>query len=140
MGREKDAGGSGGNGKSNEEDVKDRRSAERVPVEIPVDYRSEKTFLFASIRNISELGIFVETRDPLPPGTSLTLHFDLPVGTRVEERGEVVWINPYRPGEENLNPGMGIRFLSLSPQAREMIVDLVRKIAYLPADDNGEAS
>jgi type IV pilus assembly protein PilZ len=43
----------------------------------------------------------------------------------------VQWINPVRPLGENLNPGMGIRFLSLKPEERERIVEAVRTIAYV---------
>ena len=46
-------------------------------------------------------------------------------------RGVVQWINPVRPLGENLNPGMGIRFLSLRPEDRERIVEAVRTIAYV---------
>ncbi|HEV8325162.1 MAG TPA: TIGR02266 family protein [Myxococcota bacterium] len=113
----------------------ERREHERVPVDLRVDYRSEDTFLFASITNISEMGIFIETRAPLPRGTQLNLEFELPTGGRFSERGEVMWVNPYRPEGPNLNPGMGVRFLELSGEARSKIVELVRKIAYLDDDE-----
>ncbi len=116
----------------------ERRESPRVPVDIRVDYKSEDTFLFASITNISEMGIFIETRTPLPKGTQLNLEFELPKGGRFKERGEVMWVNPYRPTGPNLNPGMGIRFLDLSREARSKIVDLVRKIAYLDDDGNDD--
>ena len=123
-----------GNGKDGPKGS-ERREHARVPVDIRVDYESEDTFLFASITNISEMGIFIETKTPLPKGTQLNLEFELPKGGRFRERGEVMWVNPFRPAGPNLNPGMGIRFLDLSREARSKIVDLVRKIAYL--DDDG---
>jgi type IV pilus assembly protein PilZ len=52
-----------------------------------------------------------------------------------EVRGCVTWINPVREHGENLNPGMGIRFEDLTPEARERVVELVRTIAYLNVDD-----
>jgi type IV pilus assembly protein PilZ len=83
------------------------------------------------------MGIFIETRTPLPKGTQLNLEFELPKGGRFKERGEVMWVNPFRPTGPNLNPGMGIRFLELSREARSKIVELVRKIAYLDDDAHG---
>lgn len=112
------------------------RAAERVDVDIQVDCRDEKNFLFASIKNLSELGVFIETRSPMPLGTSINVAFALPLsGASVSARGVVVWTNPYREGEENLNPGMGIRFVELSDEHRRQIVDLIRRIAYVEVDD-----
>jgi type IV pilus assembly protein PilZ len=114
----------------------DRRQWERVLVDLEVDYRAEDTFLFAYITDISLMGIFVQTREPEQPGTRLNLRFVTP-GTRepFELEGEVIWINPYRPGDrENLNPGMGIRFVDLRPADRERLTELVKTFAYLHDD------
>lgn len=114
----------------------ERRSAERILTELQVDYRHGETFLFSYITNISEMGIFIYSTDPLPPGTALQLRFAPPDGKdQLELPGEVVWINPYRPDGQNLNPGMGVRFKELRPEQRERLVDLVRTIAYLREDD-----
>jgi len=118
----------------------DRRMAERVMVDMEVDYSSEETFLFANtanITNLSSLGIFVETRDPAPVGTRLNLRF---VPPNAEEpliiEGEVTWVNPFRAdAARNINPGMGIRFVNLDLEEREILVSLVRRIAFLPDDD-----
>lgn len=114
----------------------EQRAAERVKVDIQVDCHNEGNFLFASIRNLSEMGIFVETRTPVPTGTELTLEFVLPVsGAKILATGVVVWTNAYREGEENLNPGMGIRFTNLSESDRQKICDLIRKIAYVEMEE-----
>ncbi|MFH2008097.1 MAG: TIGR02266 family protein [bacterium] len=111
----------------------ERRLAERVLIDCEVDFASEDTFLFAYATNISALGIFLQTREPEPVGTRMNLGFTVPNGgERLEVEGIVRWINPYRPGDfNNLNPGMGIEFLSLTEPQRELIVDLIRLIAYL---------
>jgi type IV pilus assembly protein PilZ len=97
-----------------------------------VDCETEETFLYASITNISELGIFVSTRDPLPVGTRLTLRFSPPgAGEPFVLGGHVQWVNPVRILAENRNPGMGIRFLDLTPENRERIVGAIRTIAYV---------
>lgn len=122
------------------EEFRERRASERIPVTLSVDYKHGDTFLFSYITNISTMGIFVRSEDPLPPGTSLTLRFTPPGGELLEIAGEVTWINPFRPGGENLNPGMGVRFVGLTPEIRERLVELVRTIAYLREDKDPDAS
>jgi type IV pilus assembly protein PilZ len=122
---------------------RDRRQFERVLVDLEVDYRCEDTFLFAYITDISAMGIFVQTRSPEPPGTRLNLRFSVPsLAHAFELEGEVIWINPYRPGDrDNLNPGMGIRFVDLTVADRERLTELVKTFAYLDDDtstDDGE--
>lgn len=132
--------GHGGRKRTTSAEFRERRATERIPVELSVDYRHGDTFLFSYITNISLMGIFVRSEDPLPPGTVLTLRFSPPGGEAMEIEGEVMWINPVRPGGENINPGMGVRFLGLTPDQRERLVDLVRTIAYLREDDDPKAS
>jgi type IV pilus assembly protein PilZ len=122
---------------------RDRRQFERVLVDLEVDYRCEDTFLFAYITDISAMGIFVQTRSPEPSGTKLNLRFMVPGQPRpFELEGEVIWVNPYRPGDrENLNPGMGVRFVDLMPADRERLTELVKTFAYLDDDTlDGESS
>lgn len=105
-----------------------------------VDYRSEGTFLFAYATNVSSLGIFIQTLEPTPPGTPVELEFGS-VDSRgpLTVLGQVVWVNPYRPGGENLNPGMGIRFSDMDPERRERLLKLVRRIAYIGETTPGQA-
>jgi type IV pilus assembly protein PilZ len=111
----------------------DRRIAPRVLVDLEVDYASEENYLFAYITDISETGIFVRTTTPEQPGTRLNLRFrpddEIP---QIEVEGEVIWVNPYRPGNsDNLHPGMGIRFVELDEDIRIRLLELVRRFAYL---------
>jgi type IV pilus assembly protein PilZ len=113
-------------------DSENRRTHDRFVVEWSVDCQTEDTFLYASIRNISELGIFVFTREPLTIGTRVTLRF-APKGitNAFVLEGVVQWINPVRLLAENRNPGMGIRFVDLAPEDRERIVEAIHTIAYV---------
>lgn len=97
-----------------------------------VDCETEDTFLYASIANISEMGIFVRTTEPLPVGTQMTLRFAAPsMAEPFVLRGTVQWVNPVRPHKDNPNPGMGIRFAELTPDDRERLVEAIHTIAYL---------
>lgn len=111
----------------------ERRAAPRVLVDLEVDYALEDNFLFAYITDISETGIFVRTTSPEQPGTLLNLRFAPGDGeSQIEVEGEVIWINPYRPGvPDNLHPGMGIRFVGLDDDLRDRLLELVKRFAVL---------
>jgi len=115
------------------EKKKEKRTSQRVPVKLKVDYRATGNFLFENATNISEQGIFVETDAPLDTGTMIDLQFQLPDSQKkIEVLGEVTWTNPRRPNpEENHNPGMGIRFVNLSELDKETILSLIKRIAVL---------
>lgn len=100
-----------------------------------VDCDTEDTFLFASLTNISEMGIFVRTNDPLPVGTTMTLRFaPRPPDTPFTMEGRVEWLNRLSVFGDNLNPGMGIMFIDLQREERERLVSAIRTIAYLRGD------
>lgn len=109
-----------------------RRGADRIEVMWSVDCETDDTFLYASITNISEMGIFVSTREPLELGAHVRLRFSPPGASEpFVLHGQVQWINPVRLLSESRNPGMGILFNSLGPADRERIVDVIRTIAYV---------
>jgi type IV pilus assembly protein PilZ len=114
-----------------EDAVVERRTFDRYDVEWAVDCVASDTFLYASITNISEMGIFVRTTDPLRVGTKLRLKFAPPGSESFELEGAVAWINRIREDGDNPNPGMGVRFVNLQPEERERIVEVIRTIAYL---------
>jgi uncharacterized protein (TIGR02266 family) len=109
----------------------ERRRSPRVLVDLEVDYASEENYLFAYITDINSTGIFVRTTTPESPGTHLNLRFSSEQAG-IEVEGEVIWVNPYRPGTpDNLHPGMGIRFVSLDTDLRHRLLELIRRFAYL---------
>jgi len=117
--------------KSEQEKRRDRR----VQLKARVDYEllSEDTFLFEYTHNVSRGGIFLATRNPLPVGTRMNLRFALPGnhGRVVDVTGKVAWINEYKRGKKNLNPGMGIEFINLADEDREAITKLIKRKALL---------
>ena len=112
-----------------------RRTSERFDVTWAVDCETEDTFLYAAITNISAMGIFVRTEQPLAVGIRLTLRFAPPGDAEpFTLQGTVQWVNPVRPHGDNPNPGMGICFSDLSAEERERLVDAIHSIAYLRRD------
>jgi type IV pilus assembly protein PilZ len=113
---------------------RERREHERVAVCLEVDYRSDDTFLFAYITDMSAMGIFIQTNEPKPAGTLLNLRFKTQDGKRVDVHGRVIWVNQPH-GADSINPGMGVQFVDLTPVEREQIMALVRTFAYLSDDE-----
>ena len=110
----------------------ERRRSPRVLVDLEVDFASEDNYLFAYITDISVTGIFVRTTSPESPGTQLNLRFSPDDSGPIELEGEVIWVNPFRPGTpDNLHPGMGIRFAWLDDELRDRLLALIRRFAYL---------
>ncbi|HEU4410519.1 MAG TPA: PilZ domain-containing protein [Polyangiaceae bacterium] len=107
----------------------DRRS-EREPIWF-VDCDDEGNFLYASLSNISALGIFIRTLKPLGIGMHVTLRFAPRDMGPFTLSGQVQWLNPLRVLGDNPNPGMGVRLVDLSYDDRERVVQAVRTIAYL---------
>ncbi len=111
----------------------DRRREPRLPVNFEVDYTSDDTFLYAYITDISSLGIFVKTNDPLPIGSEIRLGFapdtpGLENQARLELEGEVMWNTE---GDDNDCSGMGVRFTDVGEKTRGRLLAIVRRIAYL---------
>jgi type IV pilus assembly protein PilZ len=122
---------------SGEASASNRRLHDRIDVAWDVDCETEDTFLYASIRNVSELGIFVMTREPLEVGTRLMLRFAPPgAEDSFDLEGTVQWVNPVRVLSDNRNPGMGILFVNITPDDRERLVSAVRTIAYVRDSSN----
>jgi len=101
---------------------------------LEVDYRSDDTFLFAYITDMSAMGIFIQTVTPKPPGTLLNLRFRTKDGKRLDIDGRVIWINQPH-GADSINPGMGVQFIDMTPGEREQIMGMVRTFAYLSDDE-----
>jgi uncharacterized protein (TIGR02266 family) len=122
---------------SGEASASNRRQHDRIDVAWDVDCETEDTFLYASIRNVSELGIFVMTREPLEVGTRMMLRFSPPgAEDAFDLEGTVQWVNPVRVLSDNRNPGMGILFVDITAEDRERLVSAVRTIAYVRDSSN----
>lgn len=106
----------------------DKRKDVRVPIRLKVNFEiSNRHYLFEYSSNLSQSGIFIHTMEPLQPGTEVAIQFSLPDDFEISTRGEVIWVNT----EEDEEPGMGVRFVGLSDQAREKILAAVKKLAIL---------
>ena len=112
-----------------------QRRDPRAELDVEVDYRTAQEFLSAYSRNISGGGIFIKTPRPLPLNQTIRLRFSLPGMTRrFESTGIVVWSNPVS-SSSFLPSGMGIKFLDLDPESRQLIADFVKANAPATVTD-----
>ncbi len=81
--------------------------------------------LVAVARNISEGGMFVEMADPLPLGSVVQVHFEMPDSPgEIVAHGEVkghYFVNFAERGEPRQVTGMGVRFLGFDDGADGLI-------------------
>ena len=91
-------------------DGRERRRSVRTQKKFEVQYWIEGQAEHATISDISQHGIFIDTINPLDPGTILSFSFRLtddPLSKPVEGNGKVAWVQPAL--------GMGVDFQNLSP-------------------------
>jgi uncharacterized protein (TIGR02266 family) len=89
-----------------------RRRTPRAIAYLCVDLCSRDAMWTGLTMNISEGGLFVATHAILPVESVVALHLELPPSKRIMCLGEVRWTRDYT-GNDDVPPGMGIRFVGL---------------------------
>jgi len=113
----------------------DRREDERIPHVLKVEL--ENDFLARSL-NISVLGAFIETPDPLEVGEKFPLKLHLPDKEEVLElMCKVIWTNKYGKERKDLRRGMGVKFLNVPPEAKKRIEGFIKMQRSRQADPKG---
>ncbi len=103
----------------------DRRSSQRIPVEMWVEESTDRELYFQRGANISLGGIFLERTIPHTKGTIVCLQFTLPDETvPIKVRGEIVNV-----GESTSELGMGIKFLDLTSLDSERIQAFIERVS-----------
>jgi type IV pilus assembly protein PilZ len=105
-----------------------KRKATRLHHEIPVAYRSVGSFLTDWATNISQGGLFINTRKPLPVGTAVRILIQLPGEPRAADLdGKVTRVTEF-DNHHNMVPGMGIEFTSLDSERRTELEQFVQRL------------
>jgi uncharacterized protein (TIGR02266 family) len=95
----------------------ERRSEQRIPLEVEISLSSESEFFTGLTGDISRGGILIRTYKNLPVGTALALTFTLPEGS-VSGTGKVRWI---REQEDGSTRTVGVVFEELPEESRQAI-------------------
>jgi type IV pilus assembly protein PilZ len=107
----------------------DRRSDDRVPIELKVEYRRVNTFFADYTKNISRGGTFIATDRPLPEGTEFVFALGIPL---MEEplrlKGRVCWITSTEDATKANPAGMGIEFQFADDAERRASESTVEKL------------
>jgi type IV pilus assembly protein PilZ len=105
-----------------------KRKAARLHHEIPVAYRSVGSFLTDWATNISQGGLFINSRKPLPVGTEVKIIIQLPgAAFPYELGGRVTRVTQY-DNHANMVPGMGIEFTDVDDAKRREIEAFVERL------------
>ncbi len=122
-----------------DDQLSERRRSMRTQFLVRVDYSTVDEMFSEFTRDINEGGLFIETDQPRPTGTIVSMQFNLPGGDEpIRTQGMVVRISD---GEDGQTPGMGIEFDDLSDEDRQRIDQLIRTLRTgLPTSAEGDRS
>jgi len=113
--------------KENFDPGSEKRKSPRVEIELSVFFSVSAelphNFFTGIMHDISSGGLFLSTDQMLPIGTKLHLSFLMDT-RRVEGHAEVCWQRPSASGGE---PGVGLRFLDISAEDRDLIEFYIRQ-------------
>ena len=105
-----------------------KRRASRLQHELPVAYRSVGSFLTDWATDISQGGMFINTRSPLPVGTDVKILIQLPtVESPIGLNGRVTRVAELDT-RANVVSGMGIQFTDVDPSKRKQLETLVARL------------
>ncbi len=105
-----------------------KRRAARLHHELPVAYRTVGSFLTDWATNISQGGLFINTRKTLPVGTEVKLIIQLPNSAfPFDLTGRVTRVVEF-DNHANLVPGMGIEFTDIDVAKRDQIESFVETL------------
>jgi uncharacterized protein (TIGR02266 family) len=101
----------------------ERRTAPRVELQIEVGLSSDSSFYTGLTQDISTGGVFVATHQLHRVGQHVTVHLALPGRPdKITVESEVRWVREISAlNGSHGTTGMGLRFLELTPSARQAI-------------------
>jgi uncharacterized protein (TIGR02266 family) len=109
------------------------RSGPREKLEANVGATTESNFFVGFSGEISEGGVFIATYVTLPLGTPVEVLVTLPGGYASTITGSVRFVRD--PMDMDSEPGIGVRFDSLTAEQRELALRFIRKRPPLFYDD-----
>ncbi|HSL18989.1 MAG TPA: PilZ domain-containing protein, partial [Methylomirabilota bacterium] len=95
-------------------------------IEIDLNFASMRQFQAQFSPNLSKDGLFIDTGEPLSPGSVVRFRVILPEDfVFLEGTAVVEWVRPAEALADGV-PGMALRFATLSPQNQELVEQLVQ--------------
>jgi uncharacterized protein (TIGR02266 family) len=105
-----------------------RHPPRRLVLRTAVAFVSQQGAHTGLTENLGVGGLFIATRELCAPGERVHVSFIMPTeGVRLEAEAEVRWVRERSSGSTPDRPvGMGLRFVSLSPDARHAVEAFLR--------------
>ena len=109
--------------------MEEPKRARRVPVTFAIVVEAEQAHYVAESFDVSETGLFLNTKGDFPVGTALRMVIGQPPELpRVDAEGVVKRVDPGK--------GVGVEFTRISPEGRKTLSDYLSSRA--PADEAPE--
>jgi len=103
-----------------------RRRYRRVTFCRTVRVRYDGEHLELESENLSEGGMYIRTKDPLPAGSEIEITLPLEVGRRINLTGVVVYKKDPFGETSKLPPGMAIEFRKVRDEETEMLRSFIQ--------------
>jgi uncharacterized protein (TIGR02266 family) len=117
--------------------MKDKRQAPRIDTNLKFISCSSGLSTDSRITNMSDTGAFIETSLPLPDGTELDLHLQLPDDDEIMSiDARVVWI---KSNSCSASAGMGIQFTNILPKHQKKLAAFIEQ-NYQPSNGREQAT
>ena len=101
---------------------KDRRTYPRAEIRWPVTVESAQGTIEAKLRNLGIGGAYIHCDETPEPGERIVLTIRPPESAALEIIAEVMWAGKV------LALGMGVRFVEMSDEDRQFILDAVSRL------------
>jgi uncharacterized protein (TIGR02266 family) len=99
-----------------------QRGYPRADIKWPVVVKSDKRTMEGVTSNVTPNGVFIHCQQPLRLNEVFDMDIRIPGSDQsLKAKAEVIWSNRYGPDDSISPRGMGVRFLSISSQARKFI-------------------
>ena len=109
----------------------EHRDTPRTSTVVQVNYHTVDSFFTDFADNISAGGMFIATPKPLRSGIRLSVEFLLPkCDYPIQVKAEVAWSRSVP--SDGQQRGMGVKFDSLSPSAKDKVNTIVKRLRSVP--------
>jgi uncharacterized protein (TIGR02266 family) len=98
-----------------------------APVRVRLRYPDLDVFVERFSANVTRGGLFLASKSPRPVGDTFMFEVQLATGVvAMAGEGKVIWIKEYNPAEPNRPHGMGVQFIRLDADSREVLSRMLK--------------
>ena len=103
-------------------DGRTARRYRRFPLKVEVGYATDHNFYTGFLENLSSGGLFIATHQPTQIGEVMEVTFTVPgIPAPCIAIAQVTWLRDYDASNDDMVPGMGLKFIQLDPKVRAAV-------------------